>query len=199
MKLKKVYCLMGYTAVGKSTIAQIITREKDDIHLAVSHTTRPIRPKEVEGVDYHFINDKEFIKMKEENYFIETRSYNTKVEENGKTKDATWNYGYSREEFENYKYCIAIVDVGGYEEFKEYFEPKGIEVIPIYVKVKEEILRERIMKRGDLLAEFERRLKDDKERFRKFRVFTVYKSIDNSSDDVQNAVDDLITFIYGER
>lgn len=197
-KLKRVYCLMGYTAVGKSTIAQRIVKDLKNVHLAVSHTTRPIRPKEVEGVDYHFIDNNEFREMKENYCFIETRSYNTKIVEDGETKDAVWNYGYAREEFENYEYCIAIVDVTGYEELKEYFKPKGVIVTPIYVKVDEDVLKKRIEKRGDLLAEFERRLKDDKERFKKFRVNVVYKSIDNSDDDVQKAVDKLKTFIVGE-
>ena len=62
-KLKKVYCLMGYTAVGKSTIAKKITQEIEDLHLAVSHTTRPIRPNEKEGIDYYFIDDKKFEKI----------------------------------------------------------------------------------------------------------------------------------------
>lgn len=197
-KLKKVYCLMGYTAVGKSTIAKKITQEIEDLHLAVSHTTRPIRPNEKEGIDYYFIDDKKFEKMNKNDCFIETRSYNTKIEVNGKTKDATWNYGYSKEEFENHKHCIAIVDVTGYEELKEYFEPKGVMVIPIYIRVKENILKERVLKRGDLLAEFERRLEDDKKRFRKFRVNVLSKNIDNDTDDVQRAVDELKVFISGD-
>ena len=138
-------------------VKQRIVKDLKNVHLAVSHTTRPIRPKEVEGVDYHFIDNNEFREMKENYCFIETRSYNTKIVENGETKDAVWNYGYAREEFENYEYCIAIVDVTGYEELKEYFKPKGVIVTPIYVKVDEDVLKKRIEKRGDLLVELDRK------------------------------------------
>jgi uncharacterized membrane protein len=35
-----------------------------------------MRPGEVDGVDYHFISEEEFLKRKNQNFFIETTLYN---------------------------------------------------------------------------------------------------------------------------
>lgn len=42
-----------------------------EIEVSVSHTTRPMRPGEKEGVDYFFIDEEQFISMVNEGAFIE--------------------------------------------------------------------------------------------------------------------------------
>ena len=94
MKVKKIFCIIGYMATGKDTIVTQASKILGDkVKVLVSHTTRPMRKGEKEGREYYFINNKEFLKMKEYGAFVESRKYNTKVEENGKITDATWFYG----------------------------------------------------------------------------------------------------------
>jgi len=54
--------LSGYTATGKDLAIKYISN-KYNIPIAVSYTTRPKRPLETEGVEYHFISYEEFNSM----------------------------------------------------------------------------------------------------------------------------------------
>ncbi len=56
---------------GKSSLARALVAARDDAGIAVSHTTRPQRPGEVDGADYHFVDKSAFEKMIANNQFIE--------------------------------------------------------------------------------------------------------------------------------
>ena len=110
-RTKKLFCLMGYMAVGKDTIQKEVLKYFDGkVQPVVSTTTRPMRPGEQEGVEYYFISDEEFFRLGGEQAFAETRIYHTKVQENGVEKDAIWKYGIERMELEKNDYLITIVD-----------------------------------------------------------------------------------------
>ena len=193
MKVKKIFCIIGYMAVGKDTIVKEASEILGDkVKVLVSHTTRPMRKGEKEGREYYFINNKEFLKMKEYGAFVESRKYNTKVEENGKITDATWFYGLSAEEVESSEYSIVIVDSDGYMELREKYG-RDI-VIPIYISVKDEVIKERALARGDLEEEVNRRIADDKKRFLNFRVNIVYKTIKNEGN-IEDTVEEFVGYI----
>ncbi|MFW5892973.1 MAG: guanylate kinase, partial [Bacillota bacterium] len=67
--------LVGASASGKTEIAKIIIR-KYNFKKLVTTTTRPKRPGEQDGVDYHFLDEATFQSMKEQGVFIETTTYN---------------------------------------------------------------------------------------------------------------------------
>ena len=52
--------LSGPSGVGKGSVLAAIRRRHPDVWLSVSVTTRPPRPGETEGVEYHFASDAEF-------------------------------------------------------------------------------------------------------------------------------------------
>ncbi|CAN0556399.1 unnamed protein product, partial [Laminaria digitata] len=52
--------LSSPSGAGKTTISRLLLENDDNISLSVSVTTRPKRPGEVDGVDYHFINPDDF-------------------------------------------------------------------------------------------------------------------------------------------
>jgi guanylate kinase len=64
---------------GKTTlIREAIERlaEHDIVgHFSISHTTRPSRPSETEGVDYHFVADETFERMVQNGEFLEWAEY----------------------------------------------------------------------------------------------------------------------------
>ncbi|MFN3725056.1 MAG: guanylate kinase [Allosphingosinicella sp.] len=66
-----LFVLSSPSGAGKSTIARMILEADDGIAMSVSATTRPKRPGEVEGVDYHFVTDEEFDRMRETGAFLE--------------------------------------------------------------------------------------------------------------------------------
>ena len=52
--------LSSPSGAGKTTISRMLLEDDDNISLSVSVTTRPMRPGEVDGVDYFFIDPDEF-------------------------------------------------------------------------------------------------------------------------------------------
>ena len=63
--------LAGPTAVGKGTVAAYVRDNFPDVWLSVSMTTRRPRPKEIEGLHYHFVDDAQFERMQEAGEFLE--------------------------------------------------------------------------------------------------------------------------------
>jgi guanylate kinase len=55
--------LSSPSGAGKSTISRMLLDADRDVTMSVSATTRPIRPGEVEGRDYHFVDEPEFQRM----------------------------------------------------------------------------------------------------------------------------------------
>jgi guanylate kinase len=51
-----LFVLSSPSGAGKSTIARMLLAEDKDIAMSVSVTTRPMRPGEVDGRDYHFVD-----------------------------------------------------------------------------------------------------------------------------------------------
>jgi guanylate kinase len=52
--------LSSPSGAGKTTIARRLLDQDDNLRMSVSATTRPMRPSETEGVDYHFLDPDTF-------------------------------------------------------------------------------------------------------------------------------------------
>jgi guanylate kinase len=64
----------GKTTLIRETIDRLA--EYDIIgHFSISHTTRPARPAETDGVDYHFVDDETFESMVQRGDFLEWAKY----------------------------------------------------------------------------------------------------------------------------
>jgi guanylate kinase len=66
-----MFILSSPSGTGKTTIAHMLLKQVDGIGMSVSVTTRPMRPGEVDGVDYHFVDGDEFERMVEAGEFLE--------------------------------------------------------------------------------------------------------------------------------
>ena len=66
-----IVILSSPSGVGKTTLTKKIHQKYNSFKISVSHTTRPARSNEVEGVDYHFINIKNFKKLINQGEFYE--------------------------------------------------------------------------------------------------------------------------------
>ena len=55
--------LSSPSGAGKTTISRMLMDYDPSITMSVSATTRPMRPGEVEGRDYHFVSDPEFQRL----------------------------------------------------------------------------------------------------------------------------------------
>src|SRR5512134_2003347 len=57
---------------GKTSLVKALLEAEPEVRLSVSHTTRPPRPGEVNGRDYHFVTPPEFERMLEAGEFLES-------------------------------------------------------------------------------------------------------------------------------
>jgi guanylate kinase len=66
-----MFILSSPSGAGKTTISHKLLGADDEIQLSVSATTRPKRPGEVDGIDYHFVTEAKFDAMVEGDDFYE--------------------------------------------------------------------------------------------------------------------------------
>ena len=133
---------------GKSTILAEVLKAADNIDYSVSYTTRPPRGTEQNGVAYHFVDEREFLRRREEGDFLETAQV-----------FGRW-YGTSKSFIQGRlaarRHVIMDIDVQGAAQIHTTDIPQvKIFIIPPSM----EILRERLMKRAtDSPQEIEKRL-----------------------------------------
>jgi guanylate kinase len=66
-----LFVLSSPSGAGKSTISRMLLADDPGLTMSVSATTRPIRPGEKDGRDYHFVELEHFRQMVAEHEFLE--------------------------------------------------------------------------------------------------------------------------------
>ena len=75
MKQGRIIIISGPSGVGKGTVLREVMRRKPELQFSVSATTRPIRPSETDGVNYHFMSKEAFEKLIAEDGLLEHVTY----------------------------------------------------------------------------------------------------------------------------
>ncbi len=133
----KLMVIVAPSGTGKSTMIKRLKEDFPSINESVSFTTRPMRPGEVEGKSYFFINLETFLKMKERNEFLEWAEVHGNF------------YGTSKKFVEdslaNGKHLLFDLDVQGTDSLKNYFGDNAnvIFISPPSVEELEKRLRNR--------------------------------------------------------
>ena len=65
-----IVILSSPSGAGKTTLVKEISR-RNNFKISISHTTRKPRSNEIDGNDYYFVNETEFIKLIDEDKFLE--------------------------------------------------------------------------------------------------------------------------------
>lgn len=132
-------CLIGGSASGKSTVEKILCEEYGFAKLT-SYTTREPREGEIDGIDYHFISEKEFIKKEEMGFFAESAVYNG------------WRYGSAVEDCTDDK--VAVLTPHGFRQLKKN---PNLNIVSFYFNVPRRDRLVKILQRGDNIEEAKRR------------------------------------------
>ena len=66
-----LYTVSAPSGAGKTSLVQALVESMADIQVSISHTTRPMRPGERDGVNYHFVSQEAFAAMLAEAEFLE--------------------------------------------------------------------------------------------------------------------------------
>ena len=66
-----MFVLSSPSGAGKTTISRKLLEDDDNLQLSISATTRPKRPAERDGVDYHFVDHATFERMAQSGALLE--------------------------------------------------------------------------------------------------------------------------------
>ena len=72
---RPVFVITGPSGAGKGTLITGLVERVSGLEVAVSATTRPLRPGEVDGREYWFLSDEEFTRKVADNAFLEWVPY----------------------------------------------------------------------------------------------------------------------------
>lgn len=176
---KKLVFITGRSSSGKNTIAKLLLEDNRFEELPM-HTSRPRRTPNEDGYVFH--DDDNFLRMIENDEFVETRCYNTNL--------GLWYYGTTKQDiyevFESGK--IPVITSGTpemYEKIVKALKDYDIEIVVCYLKVNDyELLsramnREKIRKNPDYTEMCRRFLADSKdysdENIAKFPLNSIYQ------------------------
>ena len=134
--------LSSPSGVGKTTITKKIQQKYNSFKISVSHTTRSARSNEVEGVDYHFVDEETFKKLIDEEKFYEY----AKIFDN--------YYGTSKKNVdENIKKNDILFDID-WQGTKQLSKHKKLNLLKIYlITHSKEELKKRLVKRNQNSSE----------------------------------------------
>lgn len=133
--------VVGASASGKSTLVDSLVDNDKKYRKVVTYTTRPKRPKEVDGVDYHFVTESAFTELAKRDFFIEQATYNG------------WHYGTAKKDCTHSDYVIAVLTPSGLRNLRN----ANIKTTAIYLYVDRASRISKLIKRGDNIDEAYRR------------------------------------------
>lgn len=176
--------LTGRSCSGKDTVKKELLKKNKNLIGIKTYTTRTKRPKEKDGVDYHFISDEEFREMIENNEFAEYKEYTV-------ASGDVWLYGcrstdIEKAEDEDY---IIILTPQGVRDLKKNFPHIPMKVFYIYSNLN--TIKDRSSKRPDNSGDIKRRIEKDKEDFKNWENEVdkiVYNNLDTNIDDVSKKI-----------
>jgi guanylate kinase len=180
-----LFVVSAPSGAGKTTVIERVLSDVPGIRFSVSHTTRPPRGEEREGVDYHFVDRPTFERLRAEGKLLESAEVHGNL------------YGTSRAELERARAegrdVLLDLDVQGAAQVRACL-PEAVTVFilpPSYPA-----LEQRLRGRGqDDPATIERRLAVAAREIAKVTEYD-YALV---NDDVDACVEELKTIIRAER
>ncbi len=67
-----LYIIIAPSGAGKTSLVEQLLVQNTNLYVSISHTTRPARNNEENGVNYHFISEVDFTNMLSEGDFLES-------------------------------------------------------------------------------------------------------------------------------
>lgn len=67
-----IFIVTAPSGAGKTSLVRALLETDRQVQLSISYTTRPPRPGEVNGRDYHFVSEAEFLDMLNRGDFLES-------------------------------------------------------------------------------------------------------------------------------
>ena len=132
-----LYIVSAPSGAGKTSLVKALLDAQPQIRVSVSHTTRPMRPGEVDGVNYHFVSREEFHERLDHNEFLEhAEVFGNLYGTSQRWLEQTLNEGFD---------LILEIDWQGAQQVRRLMpQAKSIFILP----PSQEALRQRLTNRG---------------------------------------------------
>ncbi len=180
-----LFVLAAPSGGGKTSLVKALLEREPGMRLSVSYTTRAPRPAERDGVDYHFVDEPTFMRLKDNGEFLE----HAFVHGNWYATSATW---LSHEVHAGHDVLLEI-DWQGARQVRHLI-PGSVLIFILPPSLAS--LRERLTKRGqDAPDVIERRMDAAREEMRHCGEFDYVIM----NQDFARAVDDLSVIVRAAR
>lgn len=155
--------ICGKSGSGKDTLIRMIKDRNKEIYRMVKASDRPPRKYEKNGQDYWYFTKEDFKEAERTGSFITVQSFKVA---NGET----WDYGIFQNDIEEYldSDCLCLIILTPYEVealYKKLNKNQLDKLYILYLNITDDIRRKRLLKRGDDLAEINRRIEADNKDF----------------------------------
>ena len=181
-------CLFTVSApsgAGKTSLVKALLEQDPKLQVSVSHTTRPMRPGETDGLNYHFVSQTEFASLREQGGFIEC----AEVFGNWYGTSKAW----VQTMLESGSDIILEIDWQGAEQIKAWWpDTCAIFIFP----PSHSTLKQRLIGRGQDSDEVIQRRLSEAELEMQHYTLSDYLII---NDNFQVALQDLQTVVHAER
>lgn len=185
MTTGNLFIVTAPSGAGKTSLVKALLEHDKQVKLSVSYTTRPPRPGETDGKDYHFVTEQKFLEMLERGDFLES----AQVYGNRYGTSQPWIESAMRAGTD----ILLEIDWQGAEQVRKIFPRAiGIFILPPSLEALLERLKGRGQDSGEVIA---RRLAAAREDIGHVEQFD-YVII---NDVFETALQDLIAVIRAQR
>ena len=136
-----MYVIVGESASGKTELVKAFVEKHPEYHKVITYTTRPKRENEVNGVDYKFVSQEEFIELADTGFFAEQNTYRG------------WYYGTALQDCKNTDNALIILTPAGLRSLQR----NGVKMKSVYLFVDRRSRLIKLLNRGDNIEEAYRR------------------------------------------
>ena len=169
------------SGAGKTSLVKALSESLSQLQISVSHTTRVMRPGEVDGQDYFFVTDDVFSKMIEKKAFLEYATVYGK------------HYGTSREWVVNHLArgidVILEIDWQGARQIHAlYPQAMLVFILPPSMATLKTRLQSRKQDDSEIIAQRMMSAQDEMHHFSDFEYLVVNDQFDDALRDLQHIV-----------
>lgn len=180
--------ISGVSGSGKNTVIKELVNRIDNLYFFPSCTTREKRSEEIDGRDYHFLNEKTFREMIDKGELFEHSYHHNNL------------YGIPKkpvyEAIKEKKNLIKDIDVNGKIAMVKILKNK-IDLITIFLDISKDEMKKRLIERGNLKSEEDLKRRMERYDFEREQKDDYDYVIENN--DLENTVEKIIKILKKEK
>lgn len=183
---KIIVAICGKSGSGKDSLEKLMCELVPKAHPIVSHTTRPKREYEIEGKDYYFVTDEQFLDLIVNGQMLEASYFNH------------WHYGTSLSSLQD-GLNVGVFNPDGLDALLTTAqERKDLYILCYYLDVdgKTRLLRQLNREEHPDVNEIVRRYGTDEVDFEDIKMFPIIRLKNDTPEDLYNNILVILDDLY---